>query len=206
MIRVSCRQFPLWLALVLAAAPSHAQTVRQHPPHVHGRGALNIVLDGHDLAAELTAPADDIVGFEHPPHGDADTKAVHAAVTALSDAARILGLPPAAACAVDDTDIDSPLIPGGHDDGAAAGHHAGSAHAHETTEEHEHEHGDGDEHEHAEFHVTYRLTCAAPEKLDHLTVGYFEAFARAQSLVVQAVGPTGQTSATLTRTEPRLSL
>lgn len=207
----------LWSALVFAAAfaaaPAHAEMVRQHSPHVHGRGALNIVLDGRELTAELSAPADDLIGFEHPPHGEAEKSAVRSVVEMLDDAARILGLPAAAACVQDDADIDSPLLEAGHGHDEEIGHHEGGHHeelAHGGMDESADESMGHEEHEgheeHAEFRVTYHLTCAEPEALGQLTVGYFEDFARAQALAVQAVGPWGQTAATLTREKPSLVL
>ncbi|QLH38301.1 MAG: DUF2796 domain-containing protein [Defluviicoccus sp.] len=208
----------LLLLAVFAPALVHAETVRQHPPHVHGRGALNIVLDGRALTAELSVPADDLVGFEHPPRSQAEKSAIRSAVETLDDAARILGLPSTAACVQDDTDIHSPLLEGEHAHDEDGGPHGETAHhdaddvvdqeRHEGHEEHGNEHGGehGGHEEHAEFHVIYRLTCADPDALSQLTVGYFEAFARAQALAVQAVGPWGQTAATLTRNKPNLLL
>jgi len=59
-----------WIALAAAvgfaaiAGASYAQQ-RQAGAHEHGRGTLNIALEGTRLSMELEAPGADIVGFEH---------------------------------------------------------------------------------------------------------------------------------------------
>lgn len=178
----------LGVLLLALAAPAEAGPTRHHDAHVHGRGELNLVLEGDQLVANLEVPGADLVGFEHAPQNDAQVKAVESAVTNLGDAARILGLPDAAQCRQDSVDVDSSMLAAEHD--------------------HDHDHGKSGDHaedEHAEFKITYKLTCAAAKKLDHIAVGYFAAFQGAQELVVQAVGPWGQTSKTLTRAAPRLT-
>jgi Protein of unknown function (DUF2796). len=188
----------LSLAALSVAAPAAAGPERQHGPHVHGRGQLTLALEGNALVANLTVPGADLVGFEHAPHTEAQTKAVASAVATLGDGPRILGLPAAAACTQSAADVQSAQITDDHD------HDEEEMHSDDKHADHDHDmeaHGA----EHAEFRVTYRLTCASPDKLDHLAVGYFAAFDAAKELVVQAVGPWGQTAKTLTPQAPRLT-
>ena len=189
----------LWGSCVLLAAAGQAQdqaqdqdqdqaqALRQYGTHVHGRGQLDLVLDGQRLVAELRSPGADIVGFEFLPRFEEQTAAVEAAAASLRDAARILGLPAAAGCGSDDVDVRSAMMP-------------------DTGHDHDERQGDGAPviAEHAEFRVTYRLTCASPEKVDHLAPGYFGTFERTRELRVRAVGPWGQWSGTVTRDRPRL--
>lgn len=195
----------------LLTLPAEAGPPRQHGAHVHGHGRLDVVLDGGTLQAELTAPGADLVGFEHPPRDVTQTGAVQSAVTALHDGGRVLGLPTAAACRQEAVVIDSAMLAGAEDHDDDHGDH----HDDDDDGERDQRHAHDDDHatpsgghaaeEHAEFRISYRFTCAHPEKLDALAVGYFAAFERANELAVQAVGPWGQTSQTLTRAAPRLT-
>ena len=76
----------LFLSIVAAATivpvTTWAQT-RQHGPHVHGHGTVNLVIEGNKLAIELEAPGADIVGFEHPARTAEQTAAVDAAQARL---------------------------------------------------------------------------------------------------------------------------
>ena len=190
----------LWIACLLHAAAADAELLRQYGAHVHGRGQLDLVLDGDRLVAELTSPGADIVGFEFRPRFEKQIVAVEAAVAALRDAARILGLPVAAGCGSNDVDVNSAMMPDDPDDREEGNRSPDKGHDHDDRQ------GDGETviAEHAEFRVTYRLTCARPEKVDHLAPGYLGAFERARELKVRAVGPWGQKSGTVTRDRPRL--
>lgn len=189
----------LWFSCFLPAATAHAEPLRQYGPHVHGRGHLDLVLEGNQLVAKLTSPGADIVGFEYQPRFDEQITAVEAAVASLRDAARILGLPAAAGCGSDQVEVHSAMTPRGRDDVSQS-----------PDKDHDYDEQQGDREtaiaSHAEFRVTYRLTCASPKKVDHLAPGYFGAFERTRELRVRAVGPWGQTSATVTRDRPRLDL
>ncbi len=46
--------------------------------------------------------------------------------------------------------------------------------------------------DHATFHVLYDITCSRPDKLDKLTLNYFEAFAGAREIEMQLIAPNGQ--------------
>ena len=133
---------------------------REHDPHEHGHGALDIVLEGEDLVAELRIPAVNVVGFEHAPRDDAEREAVHKAVARFSDAASVLVPSADAACEIEDveaeiagTDHDGPWRVGaeveaeeGHDHDADA--HAKEEHEKEEHAKHEHEKEGHAKHEH----------------------------------------------------------
>lgn len=57
--------------------------VRQASAHVHGEAQLNIAVDGQEVFAEFTAPAIDVVGFEHVARDAAEQNAVANAIEAL---------------------------------------------------------------------------------------------------------------------------
>ena len=53
------------LAALAATAPRAEDAHRELGAHVHGIGALNIAVQGAEVAMELHVPGSDIVGFEH---------------------------------------------------------------------------------------------------------------------------------------------
>ena len=71
----------LTLALGLAAESSTAVAhKRELGAHEHGRGTLNMALEGNRLTMELEVPGFDIVGFEHMPTSRKDKAAARASV------------------------------------------------------------------------------------------------------------------------------
>ena len=104
-------------ALAVSACPAaaHDKTV-QHGVHTHGVADLAVAVDGSRLTVELTAPAHDVVGFEHEPASDADRAAVTRATAALRDHRLLFAMPAAARCRVAGIDVRAPW--------PAAGEHA----------------------------------------------------------------------------------
>ena len=49
--------------------------------HHHGLGLLQLVLAEKGFSAELTLPAADLVGFEHPPTNDGERAALESGLT-----------------------------------------------------------------------------------------------------------------------------
>lgn len=181
--------------------------VKAEDAHVHGVGKLNLAIDGGIVEMELTAPAADIVGFEHKPKDDADHAALDAAVAALGKASDLFVLPEDGGCKLTEVEIESGLIDDEHDDHAHGDKHDDD-HAHGNKHEDDHAHGDhAEDHdeEHADFEAHYVLTCSDPGALTHMDVRYFEVFPAAQELDVQAITPgRGQIKAELTRGDPHL--
>ena len=125
---------------------------REHAPHEHGHGALDIVLEGEELVAELRIPAVNVVGFEHAPRDDAEREAVHAAIERFSDAAAVLVPSADAECEIEDAEAG--IAGEDHDGHWSVGAHAehdhehGAEHEEEGHAEHEHdEEHEGEEHE-----------------------------------------------------------
>ena len=149
--------------LVLAAAPLLAAAGafaasedghREHDPHEHGHGALDIVLEGEELVAELRIPAVNVVGFEHAPRDDAEREAVHEAVVRFANAAAVLVPAADAECEIEDAEAE---IAGTDHDGnwrvGAQGEveegHEGEDHDSDAHAKHEHEEGEHEEEGHA---------------------------------------------------------
>ncbi len=188
------------VALVLAV-PALAEGTRDLDAHTHGHGALNIALEGNQIAIELEVPGFDIVGFEYTAQSDEDKAAVVAALETLGDPAKLGSLPGAAGCDLVEASVefqggdDHNGDHGGHDDHAAEG----AEHVHDDHVRHgdDHAHHDnaGEDHveaaAHSDFHAEYLMTCAAIDRLTTIGLPYFQAFPNSESLAVQLVTEQG---------------
>jgi hypothetical protein len=192
-------RLPLGLvAAVLSIPPAGAEEAhRQLGAHQHGRGELNIAVEGKHLTMELRAPGADIVGFEHKAASAPDKRSMEAARQKLAAGLQLFGLPGAAGCRLTDAKVD--LAEGEHE--AHEGERA-SKRGENKVMDANHDHEDG----HSEFRVAYSFECAAPAEITSIDFGYFDAFAGAQELDVNIVTEKGQASYEVTRSKPRLSL
>ena len=178
---------PLHAAQAANHEHSHAHAHEEHASldaHEHGVASLNVALDGQTLEIQLQSPAMNLVGFEHEAKSGADKAKVAAARQHLEQPQALFALPIEAKCALQDSELDSPLFGG---------------HAHE-----EHEHAD--EHGHSDIDASYRFACANAEALQTLELGsFFGTFPGTEKLEVQLIGPSGQQGAELTPSNSRLS-
>ena len=178
---------PLHAAQAANHEHSHAHAHEEHASlgaHEHGVASLNVALDGQTLEIQLQSPAMNLVGFEHEAKSDADKAKVAAARQHLEQPQALFALPIEAKCALQDSELDSPLFGG---------------HAHD-----EHEHAD--EHGHSDIDASYRFACANAEALQTLELGsFFGTFPGTEKLEVQLIGPSGQQGAELTPSNSRLS-
>ena len=194
---------------------------REHDPHEHGHGTLDVAVEGEDLVIELRMPGVNVVGFEHAPGTDTEREAVRQALTRFKDPAAVLVPSPGAEC--EPERVEAALEIMGHEDshdhdehhddeGHEQDDHAHEKHGHDQHEdEHEHE-GDGHAHDeshddghepgesgmdsgaesHSELHATYRFHCHAPERLDRIQVRVFELLHDAEGIEARVVTPTLQ--------------
>ena len=178
---------PLHAAQAANHEHSHAHAHEEHASldaHEHGVASLNVALDGQTLEIQLQSPAMNLVGFEHEAKSEADKAKVAAARQHLEQPQALFALPIEAKCALQDSELDSPLLGG---------------HAHD-----EHEHAD--EHGHSDIDASYRFACANAEALKTLELGsFFGTFPGTEKLEVQLIGPSGQQGAELTPSNSRLS-
>lgn len=210
--------------LLLAAGPTaahgHSHNHQHghshgHGAHVHGLAELDLILEGKDLIIEMTSPAANKVGFEHPPRNREQREAVANALATLRDGQRMFGLPAAAACRLIEvkaaSDIDSDHDHGHqhqHDHSPKASHNHDHKHDHQDQQKHGHGHGhnhDQDhDHHHADFTALWHFQCEQPQQLERIEVRIFEAFPATQRIQVQAITEKGQLGAELTPASPRL--
>ena len=163
-------------ALVAASLLAPATTVA-HRAHTHGVADLDIALDGGRLTLVLTAPADDVVGFEHAPRTDAQRAAVAAAERLLADHAALFSLPAAAGCAMASTDVRAPWREG---EPAADGH--------------------------ADFIAQWSFDCARPAELRQFDVRIAEKLRGNLRLRTTVISDRGQQGLELRRNRTRVSL
>src|SRR5215813_321345 len=168
----------------LAAHPAAAQTThRELGPHEHGRGTLNIAVEGNKVSMELEVPGVDIVGFEH----EAKTRKEK-----LSTPLSLFKLPASAGCRVTEAKVE--VETGESDHSALEGEKGEASRSSER------------EPRHIEFHNTYSLECTSPTSITGIEFGYFNAFPGAEKLEVNVITPKGQNKFEVTRARPNLSL
>jgi hypothetical protein len=179
MKHLACTGIAAALALVL-----QSNAVLAAKPHVHGVGALQLVVEDHHLHIEISLPAMDVVGFEHAPRTVAQRDAVTQAAALLKDVRKMLELPTAAECTVASSAIESALLED------------------QQKQHHDHDHDEV----HADFDIAYRFDCRRPEALTSLKVNIFERLPRLEKLEVQSVMPSGQRRQSLTPGQPTITL
>ena len=196
---------------------------REHEAHEHGRGMLDIVVEGEELVVEFRIPAANVVGFEHAPRDDAEREAVRKAAETFRNPASVLVLPAEAECEVEEAEAGIVGMDAGergedhdhegddhakeeHDEEEGEDHdHEGDEHAKEEHDEEEgedhdhakeeHEHSaDSDDEAHSELRATYHFHCHAPERLVRIEVGVFEHLRDAEEIDVRVVTATAQTA------------
>lgn len=182
----------LGLGLSLGAGAALGQQ-RQLGAHEHGRGALNMAIEGARVSLELEAPGADIVGFEHVAKTARQKAAVAQAKKQLLAPQALFKFPGAAGCEVADARVD--LEGGGEHEHEEA--KAGSAAAKGP---------EAQAGNHSNFHAQYAFNCKDPASITVVEFGYFQAFAGAQKLEVNVITAKGQTTFEVTRAKPRIVL
>ncbi|MBU1212426.1 MAG: DUF2796 domain-containing protein [Alphaproteobacteria bacterium] len=182
--------------IVSAAAPAPAQDRREAGAHRHGHGKLDIAIDGDKAGFDLRAPGADIIDFEHAASTEKEKATLKAAKEILANPLKIVTLPEAAGCVVEQSFVHytkDPEHAAHHEKKHGGGHHGEKHHGGH------HDGHPGHQEGHAEFHAGYQFTCLAPEKLSTLTLGYFDQFQNALSLQVSIATAKGQTQFDATR-------
>ncbi len=188
------RLFAVLLLTAAAATPAFAaEEHRELGAHEHGRGTLNIAVEGNKVTMELEVPGVDLVGFEHTAKTRRDKSAVEKAKTQLMAPLALFALPASAACRVTEAKVE---VENGEHDHDTKGDAKGA----------EARKGAAKSEGHSEFHAQYALECAAPGNVTAIEFGYFRAFAGAQKLDVNVITPKGQSKFEVTRSNPNLSL
>jgi hypothetical protein len=146
------------------------------PAHVHGVGALNIVVEGAQITVSLESPLDALIGFERPPRNAKEKEAFAEMGKMLNDAAALFVPAAEARCTVKSVTVHLPFSEG------KAGNEG-----------------------HADVDADYVFTCAQPAALTGLETTLFKRFSRLYRLEVRRVGPKGQGAGQMTPKKPSLS-
>jgi len=174
-----------------AVQPAAAQSAhRELGPHEHGRGTLNIAIEGNRVSMELEVPGMDIAGFEHAAKTRKDKTTLETAKQKLSMPLSLFKLPVSAACRVTEAKVD--VETGEHDRGKGRGTDTSKS--------------SDEEHHHSAFHNQYSLECNSPANITTIEFGYFNAFPSAEKLDVNLITPKGESKYEVTRANPVLSL
>lgn len=184
----------LFLGLAIMGQPNLAAAQhRELGAHEHGRGTLNMAVEGTRLSMELEVPGVDIVGFEHAAKTRKQKAAVDEAHKKLSAPQTLFKLPASAGCVVRQA---SAAVEGGeHRDDRA-----------KNKQEAEKGSAEAEDKEHSEFHAKYTFECKAPANITAIDFDYFRAFPGAQRLDVNLITAKGQTKFEVTRAKPRIDL
>jgi hypothetical protein len=171
---------------------------RQLGAHEHGRGTLNIAVEGDKMTMELEVPGMDIVGFEHAATSRRDMESVERAKAQLMTPLSLFKLPAAAGCRVTAADVKVEV---GEHDRHAKEASPGSSESSKGPDKAEAE-GEG----HSEFHAEYACECASVNTITAIEFGYFRVFAGAEKLDINVITPKGQSKFEATRAKPNISL
>lgn len=165
-------------------APAHEDHHHHHDSlgaHVHGKGQLELAVEGRQAELVFSAPGMDIVGFEHKPRDEQQRQAVREAVSYLEETPLIRAAQ--AQCSLLESNVESSLID------AAGDHH------HHDGEGHHH-HND-DHSSHAEFTVTQMLECQPGLSGLRIEAGLLAQYPDLEELRVTWISDGGQGSARL---------
>src|SRR5262245_41674410 len=131
------------LSLFLAVPLAAQEHVRQLGAHEHGRGFLNIAVEGNRVAIELQAPGSDISRSETKPDTPERKAAAEAAIATLEKPLELFRFPAEAGCTIASAKARMSIV--GEDEQA----HGSSGHAaegHAKQETHGHADASGDAH------------------------------------------------------------
>ena len=199
-----------WMLIFIVAIPfilvpesfaSSEEEYREHAPHEHGHGAIDIVMEAEEVVIEIRIPAVNVVGFEHAPRDDEEHEAIRRALVPFEDASSALVLPGEAGCEVENVRAS---IAGmtheseRHQDEAGNGHeqHGHDTHGHKEHDYEEHEE-QADEEDHSELHATYHLHCHAPGQLRQVDMRVLKHLHDIEEIDVRLVTPDAQRALTL---------
>lgn len=174
------------LALAFAApalshqvAEDEAQQMRApHGVHIHTKSTVKLAVEEHRLVIELDSPTMNLFGFEHPPRDEAQSAAVEDARAKLADGANLFRINAEAGCELTSAEVRLTLEEPEHD------HHHGP-----EVEDHDH---------HSDAHVDYSFTCANPDQLNRVEIGFFEVFPMTERLRVKFGGASDEDPLMLT--------
>lgn len=181
------------IATTSAATLADEASYQSFDAHVHGKVALSLAQDGERVFIELTAPGNDVVGFEHQPKNAADQQAVEDAYALLRDGGKRFQLAEAANCQLAETKVTSSFDDydehynheehHGHDEH----HDHDEHHGHDEHDAHHDDHHGHDQGNHNTLSVNYQFVCQNPQAFTELKTDWFSLFPNTEAIKIQAV-------------------
>ncbi len=144
-------------ALAVLNTPSHAQ-------HAHGKGLLQLSLNGDVLEGQWQMPMEALLGFETLPRNAAQTDAMNQLQRSLQNASYFIDIPVDAKCQQVEVKADSDMFRGVKSKG------------------------------HSDLQYAFKFKCAQPQALTQFGFPFFKAHIRSHQLKVEWVTVTGQKS------------
>ena len=169
---MNCLPMSLLCAALLVASGSAAAG----KAHQHGVMQLDVAVEGNKLTLSMNVPLDNLLGFERAPRTEAERKAAAEVLARLrnpNQGTALFSADSAAQCTLSRAEAQAAVL----EPGAKAAPSGG----------------------HADLEASYEFSCAKPEALRTLDVGFFEAYRRIQRIEVQVAGPKGQSKLSLKR-------
>jgi hypothetical protein len=186
------------ISAALVTSVAGAEEFEQRGTHEHGKVIVNVVIDGSTFAAELVAPAINVVGFERAPKDATEKKVVADAEAWLKSGRNAFAVPKAAGCKLATVDLKAPDL------AAHAGHDHDHDHKHGDDHKHEGEHKDDEAH--ADYTARMSYQCANVAAINSIDLLLLKRLPGTEEATVNIVTPATQTSVTATPAVPRVSL
>jgi hypothetical protein len=159
--------FAILLSLLLAF-PSFAQ-------HSHGKGALQLSLNGDVLQGQWTMPMEALLGFEHLPKTTAQTDAMNQLQRSLQNASYFIELPVEAKCQQLEVKAESDMFQGIKGKG------------------------------HSDLNYAFKFKCVNPQALTKFVFPFFKSHIRSNQLKLEWVSLGAQKATTVRSGKPSFS-
>ena len=168
--------------MLVLAAPALFAVPLAHAEHahVHGVAELSIAVDGNMLQLDLDSPLDNLTGFEHAPRNEKEKQALQAAAAKLRKPETLFSPTAAAHCVPQPPQLTIPFTEA----------KPSAAPAQDS---------------HADVEASFSFRCNTPAALKDIEVTMFDAFPGLQKLKVQLATPRGQSAATLSGRQRKVS-
>jgi hypothetical protein len=166
-------------AVIASETPRHGHThshTHSHGAHAHGKGELELLVDGQTIQGVFRTPMDSLLGFEHAPKTDAQRNAVDSLRKRLANPAAVLSPNLEAQCAAKHQEAISTLFTGAVKGG------------------------------HSDLEYRFTFVCAEPSKLSALELVALKEFKRLSEVRVQLVTGSAQKALVLRKRDPRVIL
>jgi hypothetical protein len=143
--------------------------------HSHGKGTLQLSLNGDVLQGQWTMPMEALLGFEHLPKTPAQTESMRKLQKSLENASYFIEVPAEAKCQQLEAKAESDMFQGIKGKG------------------------------HSDLNFAFKFKCANPQALTKFGFPFFKSHIRSNQLKLEWVSAGTQKSATVRSSKPAFS-